>query len=65
MSEIPHPFIRESIERFAGLDELDRAKVWFTHLNHTNPAVFDHTDAAAEIRAAGHAVARDGQVIPL
>lgn len=65
MAEIPHPFIRESIARFAALGDEERGKVWFTHLNHTNPAVFDHTDAAAEIRTAGHAVARDGQIIPL
>jgi len=65
MADIPHPFVRESIARFAALPASERHKVVFTHLNHTNPAVFEHTDAAAEIRNAGHRVARDGQVLPL
>ncbi|MEO0649884.1 MAG: MBL fold metallo-hydrolase [Planctomycetota bacterium] len=60
MEEIPHPFIAESIERFASLAAAERAKVRFTHLNHSNPARSESGQQAA-IRAAGHAVARDGE----
>jgi len=65
MSEIPHPFISESIARFSSLPEKERKKVVFTHLNHSNPAVDPKSDAAQQIRDAGMSVAVDGQVIAL
>ena len=37
ISEIPHPFIIESLELFKDLKESDRSKIYFIHLNHTNP----------------------------
>lgn len=65
MSQIPHPFIAESLARFADLPEKERNKVVFTHLNHTNPAVDPQSEAAAKIKAAGMSVAYDGQIIQL
>lgn len=38
MSEVPHPFIEESAKRFSSLDRYHRNKVYFIHLNHSNPA---------------------------
>lgn len=38
MSEIPHPFVEESLARFASLPPGERAKVRFIHFNRTNPA---------------------------
>ena len=38
MSKIPHPFIAESIQRFAKLPKGERNKVRFLHFNHTNAA---------------------------
>jgi len=60
MSEIPHPFLVESIERFAALSEAERAKISFTHLNHSNPAADPGDEAAAAVRAAGFAISRRG-----
>lgn len=60
MSEIPHPFMVESLERFKTLDAADRQKIHFIHLNHSNPA---HDADAAEsqrVRSAGMHVARRG-----
>ena len=37
MSEIPHPFVQESMELFSELSEKDKQKVHFIHFNHTNP----------------------------
>jgi pyrroloquinoline quinone biosynthesis protein B len=65
MAEIPHPFIRESIERFGRLEERERRKILFTHLNHTNPAADERGAAAAEVRAAGMGVAREGMMLSL
>ena len=39
ISEIPHPFIIESLELFKNLSIVDKSKVYFIHLNHTNPAI--------------------------
>ncbi len=65
MQEIPHPFIRESLLRFAELPREQRSKVHFTHLNHTNPAVDPAGTASAEVRAAGMRIAAEGQVFGL
>ncbi len=65
MSEIPHPFIVETIARLASLPASERRKVVFTHLNHSNPAA-DPAGAAADlIRAAGHRLAADGERLDL
>ena len=65
MSEIPHPFISESMERFAKLPESERNKIHFIHLNHTNPALQVGSAAHAEIKAAGYHVAAEGDVFEL
>lgn len=57
MQDIPHPFIRESLARFATLPAAERAKVRFIHLNRTNPALDPSSPAAQEIRAAGCEIA--------
>lgn len=61
MKEIPHPFIRETIERFAPRPASERAKVRFIHLNHTNPALDPKSDARREITGAGLGVAEEGE----
>lgn len=65
MAEIPHPFVEESLERFATLSEAERAKVWFIHLNHSNPLGDPGGEARGAVRAAGCDVARQGQVFGL
>ncbi len=37
MSEIPHPFIEESFVTFKDLSTDEKSKIYFIHLNHTNP----------------------------
>ncbi|GAB5464737.1 MAG: hypothetical protein Kapaf2KO_01730 [Candidatus Kapaibacteriales bacterium] len=37
ISEIPHPFVVESIQKFESLEDSDREKIIFMHFNHTNP----------------------------
>jgi len=60
MSEIPHPFIVETMGRLSPMAPVDRAKVHFLHLNHTNPALDPTSEATRRIEAAGHHVARQG-----
>jgi len=60
MADIPHPFIVESLERLAALPAAVRDRVYFTHLNHTNPAADPDGEAAARVRAAGMHVLAEG-----
>ena len=65
MSEIPHPFISESLTRFASLPASERAKIVFIHLNHTNPAATPGSAAQRVIARAGLRVAVEGERRPL
>jgi pyrroloquinoline quinone biosynthesis protein B len=40
MSEVPHPFVEESMALFEDLPESERSKVHFIHFNHTNPLIW-------------------------
>lgn len=61
MSQIPHPFIEESLERFASLSPTDKAKVFFIHFNHTNPILQPNSEAQGIIQRQGMNWAREGQ----
>lgn len=65
MDEIPHPFVVETLRRLADRPPDVRAKVLFTHLNHTNPISDPTSTAAAAVHRAGMGVAFDGQIIEL
>lgn len=61
MADVSHPCVRESLERFSRLRPALRARVHFTHLNHTNPAARRGSAARAEVERAGHRVLDEGQ----
>lgn len=65
MSEIPHPFISESLSRFKQLKASDHDKIHFIHLNHTNPALSAESDAYKVIINSGFHVAIQGSHFPL
>jgi pyrroloquinoline quinone biosynthesis protein B len=65
MAEIPHPFVVETLERLRDDPPELRAKVVFTHLNHTNPACDRGSAARRAIEAAGMRVAREGELLEL
>lgn len=65
MAEIPHPFLEESLARFGALPAAERAKITFTHLNHTNEAADPDSAMAARVRDAGMAIAREMEVFAL
>ena len=60
MSEIPHPFIMESMNYFETLLERNQNKIFFIHLNHTNPAIRKNSAASRNIIKNGFNVARKG-----
>ncbi len=63
MSEIPHPFVEESMELFSNLSETDKQKVHFIHCNHTNPLLQEGSNAQKEVIKKGFNFAKEGQVI--
>ena len=65
MSEIPHPFVEETMQLFSELSNLDKQKVHFIHFNHTNPLLIDKSQAQQEVKEKGFNFAREGQVITL
>ena len=65
ISEIPHPFIIESFQLFNDLNALDKKKIYFIHLNHTNPAINKESDAYKAIKSKGYNVAELGSVFSL
>ena len=60
MSEIPHPLIIESMNYFSRLLKRDQRKIFFIHLNHTNPALSENSAASRSIIKNGHNTARLG-----
>ncbi len=61
MSEMPHPRVRETLALLGALPAATRARVRFTHLNHTNPLLDPDSTQAAAVRDAGAAVAWEGE----
>lgn len=58
MSQIPHPSVQESMELFKGLNETDKQKVYFIHLNHTNPLLDENSAQTKEVLRKGFNIAR-------
>jgi len=65
MALIPHPFVSESMARLGDLPPSERAKVWFIHMNHTNPLLGEDGEARRTVRQAGFEVAEEGRFIGL
>ena len=60
MSDVPHPFVEESIIRFKSLAVEEKSKIYFIHLNHTNPARDANFDDRRAIEAKGYHFATFG-----
>lgn len=60
MSKIPHPFVVETMATLSLLPREQREKVWFIHMNHTNPLLNLNSDQAQEVRAQGFNIASTG-----
>ena len=65
ISAIPHPSIKDSIQQFSSLDVIDRKKVNFTHLNHTNNVLRCDSEERKEVIQQGFQIASDGMIISI
>mgnify|MGYP000395077467 CR=1 FL=1 len=60
LSQIPHPFVIESMDLLNDLSKTDKDKVYFIHFNHTNPLIDSESTASNKVESAGFQLARIG-----
>ena len=60
MSEVPHPFVVESMARLEELTPDERARVWFIHFNHSNPLLDPDSESSRHVRSEGFNIAIEG-----
>ena len=65
MSEVPHPFVEESMKLFSQLSTKDKNKVYFIHFNHTNPALKDSHRLKDSLKLLGFNFAKQGDIFEL
>lgn len=64
MSVVPHPTIQDSLMRL-GEKKIEDPEIYFTHLNHTNPALQENSAEYQKITQLGWKVSSEGQRINL
>ena len=65
ISQIPHPFIIESLEKFKGLSKEERSKIVFIHFNHTNPVLNPDSKESKAVLEQGYSIGRAEDVFEL
>ena len=65
ISEIPHPFVIESMKLFEGVSKEEKSKIYFIHLNHTNPLLDSNSSEYKDLISRGYNVAQEGLVFKL
>ena len=58
--DVPHPPVRETIDRLQEIVDGGSTRVVFTHLNHSNPAVASDSPERRELELRGFEIAEDG-----
>lgn len=65
ISEIPHPLVEETIEFLSDQKESIKNKVYFIHMNHTNPLLNPKSKESKWVLGQGFRIAQIGQVFKL
>ena len=60
MSEIPHPSVEETLKLFLNQPVIERNKIYFIHINHTNPILTNKNGVKDFIESYGFNVAKRG-----
>lgn len=60
MSKIPLPFGSETIETLKNINQTEKNKVWFIHMNHTNPLLDLNSHESQYVKAQGFNIATEG-----
>lgn len=64
-TRIGHPLMKDTMDLLEPQVRAGRLTVYFTHLNHSNPAMEPTSRASREIEKRGFRVAKEGNEIPL
>lgn len=65
ITEIPHPLVVESMELFKNLPLKEKDKIYFIHLNHTNPLLNPESGQTKNVLQSGFHIARYNDVFEL
>src|SRR5215210_3460979 len=65
VTKIKHPLVTDSMDLLAPLVKAGKLQVFFTHLNHSNPALDPNGAARKAIEARGFRVLAEGEVVGL
>jgi len=65
MSQIPHPFVAETMALFEDSSLTVRDRIWFIHMNQSNPLLNSNTEQTRMVLENGFNVAREGVRLPL
>lgn len=65
MSEVPHPFIEETVSLFKGESVETKNKVIFIHFNHTNPALQEDSKERRDLEKLGFRFASEKDIYGL
>jgi len=60
MSEVPHPFVSETMDMLRTIPRNERSRIYFIHFNHSNPLVQGNKRKLREVRQKGFRVATRG-----
>jgi pyrroloquinoline quinone biosynthesis protein B len=65
VTKIKHPLITSTMDLLEPLVKAGKLKVWFTHLNHSNPAYEPNGAARKAIEERGFRVVGEGEEVGL
>jgi pyrroloquinoline quinone biosynthesis protein B len=65
MSEVPHPYVSETMELLKDLSVADKNKVHFIHFNHSNPLIQGNQKKIKDVKKKGFRIATEKQIINL
>lgn len=65
IEEIPHPLVKETVEQLSQYSKKLKEKVYFIHMNHTNPMLDPDSEASKWVLKQGFHIARLGQEFSL
>lgn len=65
MREIPHPFVKETMDKFDSAPDSIKSRIFFIHFNHTNPLLRQKSGEKSTVKSAGFGIAEEGMIIGL
>ena len=65
IDDVPHPLIKETIKTISKLTIEEKSKIYFTHINHTNPILNKRSTEFLDFTKTGCKIAEDYMLFKL